>query len=81
MGMELIWEDEGAPAFLKKSVEEVSRFSELRNTSTSNITMIDSWREPPLFSRLDPKKSLDQNEMNNMLNARIALMTQQSQGI
>jgi hypothetical protein len=82
---ELTWEDEGAPAFLKESVEKVSRFNELHNTSTSKITrikvMIESWRETPLFSRLDPKKSFDQNEMNNMLNARIALIIQQSQRI
>jgi hypothetical protein len=85
MGTELAWEDEGAPAFLNESVEEVSRFSELRNTSISNITtikmMIDSRQEPPLFSRLDPKKSLDQNEVNNTLSARIALITEQSQEI
>jgi hypothetical protein len=66
-------------------VEEVSRFNELHNTLTSNITtiktMIELSREPPLFSRLDPKKSLDRNQMNNMLNARIALITQQSQEI
>jgi hypothetical protein len=76
---ELTSEYEGAPAFLKESVEEVSRFSELHNTSPANITtikaMIESWREPPLFSCLDPKKSLDQNKMNNTLKARIALIT------
>jgi hypothetical protein len=37
---ELKWEDEGAPVFLNESIEEVSRFSEPRNTSTSNITTI-----------------------------------------
>jgi hypothetical protein len=42
--------------------------------------MIESWPEPPLFS-LDRKKSLDQNEVNNTLNARTALVTQQSQAI
>jgi hypothetical protein len=82
---ELTWEEEGAPVFLEEAFEEVSRFSELHNTSTSNITTIkttiESWREPPLFSRLVPEKSLDQNEVNSTLNARIALTTQQSQGI
>jgi hypothetical protein len=43
--------------------------------------MIDSWLKPSLFSRLDPRKWLDQNEVNNTLNGRIGLIIQQSQGI
>jgi hypothetical protein len=82
---ELTWEGEGALAFLNESVEEISRSTELRNTPISNITMIktmiESSGEPPLFSRLDPKRSCDQNEGNNTLNAQIALIAQQSQEI
>jgi hypothetical protein len=71
----------GAPTFLDESVEEASRVSELRNISTSNIAtikmMVESLPEPPLFS-LDPKKSLYQNEVNNTLEARMALVTHNS---
>jgi dynein heavy chain len=71
---ELTWEDEGAAAFLDTCVAEVSEFSELHNTSTSNIAtikgMIESWREPALFSRTDVKKSLDAAEVNNILKLR-----------
>jgi hypothetical protein len=71
----------GAPTFLDESVEEASRVSELRNMSTSNIatikTMVESLPEHTLFS-LDPKKWLYQNEVNNTLEARIALVTHNS---
>jgi hypothetical protein len=71
----------GAPTFLDESVEEASGVNELRNMSTSNVatikTMIESLREPPLFS-LGPKKFLYQNEVNNTLEARIALVTHNS---
>ena len=64
---------------------EVTKFSELHNKATSNISTIkskiESWRDPPLFSRQDAKKSLDPSEVNNTLNARVALITQQAQEI
>jgi dynein heavy chain len=79
---ELTWEDEGAGAFLDTSVAEVSEFSELHNTSTSSIStiksMIESWREPALFSRTDVKKSLDAGEVNNTLKTRDELIRQQA---
>jgi dynein heavy chain len=79
---ELTWEEDGAPAFLNESVGEVSTLSGLHNTSTSNITtMIELRRESLLLNRVDPKQSLDQNEVNNTVNAQIELITQQSQGI
>ncbi|OHS95209.1 Dynein heavy chain family protein [Tritrichomonas foetus] len=77
----LTWESEGTSSFLETAVQEVSKFSDLHNKSTSNIATIrnkiDSWRTPALFSRPDVKKSLDQNEVNNTLNSRIALITTQ----
>ena len=82
---ELTWESDETKDFLEKSVVEVSTFSELHNKSTSNITTIknkiESWKNPPLFSRQDPKKSLDASEVNNTLNHRVSLITQQSQEI
>ena len=81
----LTWEDEGCQSFLDESVTEVTTFSNLHNESTSNITTIktkiESWKTPALFSRTDVKKSLDQNEVNNNLNNRIALITTESQKI
>jgi hypothetical protein len=60
--------------FLDESVEEALRVSELRKMSRSNMatikTMVESLPEPTLFS-LEPKKSLYQNEMNNMLEAQL----------
>jgi dynein heavy chain len=79
---ELTWEDEASGEFLDASVQEVSEFSELHNTSTSNIatikSMIESWREPALFSRTDPKKSLDAAEVNNGLREREEVIRQQA---
>jgi len=83
--IQLTWESEGTLDFLSTAVGEVSRFSELHNKSTSNIqtikSKIESWRKPALFSRQDPKKSLDQNEVNNALNSRIQSITLECQYI
>ena len=77
----LTWESEETNSFLTNAVAEVTKFSELHNKSTSNISTIknkiESWKSPGLFSRQDVKKSLDQNEVNNTLNTRIALITTQ----
>jgi dynein heavy chain len=82
---DLTWEDQSAASFLDTCVVEVSEFSELHNTSTSNIAtikgMIESWREPALFSRTDAKKSLDTSEVNNTLKAREETIRQQAQEI
>ncbi|KAH0788142.1 Dynein heavy chain family protein [Histomonas meleagridis] len=82
---ELTWESSDVNDFLKEAVNEVTKFSDLYNASNSNISTIknkiESWKQPALFSRTDPKKSLDKNEVNNTLNNRIALITQQSQEI
>ncbi|KAK8861127.1 hypothetical protein M9Y10_012822 [Tritrichomonas musculus] len=82
---ELTWESDDTKVFLEQSVTEVTKFSELHNKATSNISTIkskiESWRDPPLFSRQDAKKSLDPSEVNNTLNARVALITQQAQEI
>lgn len=78
----LTWESEDVGEFLKVAVQEVTKFSELYNKSTSNIQIIrnkiESWKPPALFGRTDVKKSLDQNEVNNTLNNRIAIITTQS---
>jgi hypothetical protein len=57
--IEVTWEDEAAATFLVTCVAEVSEFSELHNTSTSNLStikkMIAGWRGPALFSRKAPR--------------------------
>ena len=77
----LTWESDQTNSFLQRAVSEVSKFSELHNKSTSNIatirSKIESWKTPALFTRSDVKKSLDQNEVNNTLNSRIAIITTQ----
>jgi hypothetical protein len=74
----LTWESEGSGKFLR-GVQEVTTFSELHNKSTSNIATIrlkiESWKSPALFGRTEVKKSLDQNEVNNALTSRSALIT------
>jgi hypothetical protein len=41
--------------------------------------MTKSWRKYRLLNRLDPKKSLNQNDVNNKRNARITLIAHQPQ--
>ena len=82
---ELTWVSDETRDFLQTAVTEVTAFSELHNKSTSNIktiiNKIEGWKAPALFSRPDSKKSLDPAEVNNNLNSRVALITQQSQEI
>jgi len=81
----ITWTDGGAKDYLNEAVQEVSKFSDLFNQAHSNIRVIknkiESWKRPALFSRTDLKKSLNYEEVNNLLATKTAIIQQESQEI